>query len=147
MPSYCDAQQMNFVSLHSVRVNNNRRANMTMKQSIKLCQRRRPVVDPIPAFLDQLIAYEKECRKGGHLTANDTSENNDKVKKVSEGNGIFENNGAQKRTTEDNIGGDKKKRKVAGQAIGPSMAPARGPIISASIGPARGPPEKDSSAK
>ena len=125
-----------------VRLNNNRRANMTMRQSMKLCQRRRPVVDPIPAFLDQLMAYEKECRTGGHLTAHDTVENGEKVEK-----GICETGGDQKRTTEENIGGDEKKRRIAGPAKGPSMAPARGPVISASIGPARRPPEKESSGK
>lgn len=109
---------------------------MTMKQSLKLCQRRRPMVDPIPAFLDQLRAYEKECRAGGHLTAvDDTLENDDEV------------NAAGKRKTENNSGGDEKKRRVVGPAIGPSMAPARGPVVSASIGPAKGPPEKESRGK
>ena len=109
---------------------------MTMKQSLKLCQRRRPMVDPIPAFLDQLRAYEKECRAGGHLTAvDDTQENDDEV------------NAAGKRKTENNSGGDEKKRRVVGPAIGPSMAPARGPVVSASIGPAKGPPEKESRGK
>ncbi len=117
---------------------------MTMKQSLTLCKRRRPVVDPIPAFLDQLVAYEKECRTGGHLTANDTPEDNDQVMEVSVGNGICEKNGAQKRKTEDDSGGDGKKRRAVGPVIGPSMAPARGPVISASIGLARGPPKKES---
>ena len=115
---------------------------MTMKQSLKLCQRRRPMVDPIPAFLDQLRAYEKECRAGGHLTAvDDAQETDDEVKKDSE------NNAAGKRKTENNCGGDEKKRRVVGPAIGPSMAPDRGPVMSASIGPAKGPPEKESAGK
>ena len=44
---------------------------MTYAQSLLLCQRRRPVVDPIPSFCDQLRRYEKECREWGHLTAVD----------------------------------------------------------------------------
>ena len=51
---------------------------MTYKQSLSLCQRRRPVVNPIPAFCDQLIKYEKECRDWGYLTAVDGE---DKVKR------------------------------------------------------------------
>jgi hypothetical protein len=117
---------------------------MTMKQALKLCQRRRPMVDPIPAFLDQLRAYEKECRAGGHLTAvDDTQENDDKVKKDSEDYGC-KDDVAGKRKTENNSGGSEKKRRVIGPAIGPSMAPARGTVMSASIGPAKGPPEKES---
>jgi len=105
------------------------------------------MVDPIPAFLDQLRAYEKECRTQGHLTVvDDTNENYDEVKKDSKGDMSCRDNGAGKRKTENNSGGDEKKRRVVGPAIGPSMAPARGPVT-ASIGPARGPPQKEFGGK
>ncbi|EED95851.1 dual specificity protein phosphatase, partial [Thalassiosira pseudonana CCMP1335] len=35
-----------------------RKTNMTLQQSLQLCQRRREMVDPIPAFIDQLKEYE-----------------------------------------------------------------------------------------
>ncbi|KAL7502842.1 hypothetical protein ACHAWX_000540 [Stephanocyclus meneghinianus] len=46
-----------------------RKANMTYEQSLQLCQKRRGVVDPIPAFREQLRKYEKDCREWGYLTA------------------------------------------------------------------------------
>lgn len=52
-----------------------RKTNMTYKQSLLLCQRRRPVVDPIPSFCDQLRRYETECREWGYLTAVDAIQN------------------------------------------------------------------------
>ena len=127
-----------------------RKANMTLTQSLKLCQRRRPVVDPIPAFLDQLATYERECRTLGYLTAvDDTGRNNetgDNIAKV-HANGKDVAIGGQKRKVEVGDGDDGKKNKVIlGPVIGPS-APTTPPITchgrSAVIGPARGPPTKE----
>eukprot|EP00978_Attheya_sp_CCMP212_P039263 scaffold202677_cov51-Attheya_sp.AAC.2 len=39
-----------------------RKAGMTMDESLDLCRSRRPVVDPIPAFLEQLRQYEEKCK-------------------------------------------------------------------------------------
>eukprot|EP00804_Cyclotella_cryptica_P030829 CCRYP_015066-RA/>CCRYP_015066-RA protein AED:0.22 eAED:0.64 QI:0/0/0/1/0.5/0.33/3/0/304 len=52
-----------------------RKANMTYEQSLQLCQKRRRVVDPIPAFCEQLKEYEKDCREWGYLTAVNQEEN------------------------------------------------------------------------
>eukprot|EP00571_Detonula_confervacea_P007588 CAMPEP_0172321156 /NCGR_PEP_ID=MMETSP1058-20130122/42511_1 /TAXON_ID=83371 /ORGANISM="Detonula confervacea, Strain CCMP 353" /LENGTH=163 /DNA_ID=CAMNT_0013036587 /DNA_START=364 /DNA_END=852 /DNA_ORIENTATION=- len=125
---------------------------MTMKQSLKLCQRRRPVADPNSAFLDQLRAYEKDCRTWGHLTAvDDALENVDAGKKVSKKDGNDGDNsgisaGGEKRKA-DNIGcSNGKKKRIVGPAIGP-IGPPRGPVKSAAIGPSMGPPTKVSSEK
>jgi len=48
-----------------------KKSNMTLNQALSLCKRRRVEVCPIPAFIEQLEAYEKECRECGHLTAFD----------------------------------------------------------------------------
>ena len=57
--------------LHRPMEKRNRKANMTYQQSLHLCHRRRPVVDPIPAFRDQLKEYELKCRAWGYLTSAD----------------------------------------------------------------------------
>ena len=44
---------------------------MTYQQALQLCKERRAAVDPIPAFCEQLIKYERECRLLGYLTASD----------------------------------------------------------------------------
>lgn len=140
---------------------------MTFQQSLNLCQRRRPAVDPIPAFRVQLKDYESKCRSQGYLTALDDTDGtflengsgvtgkeisanvNDKRKKCSDDNAF------SKRDAE-------KKRKVMGPSIGPSDGPSIGPPPSAptkvhlkthsigpkqrpSIGPSIGPtmPAKD----
>lgn len=123
---------------------------MTLTQSLKLCQRRRPVVDPIPAFLDQLATYERECRTLGYLTAvDDTGRNNetgDNIAKV-HANGKDVAIGGQKRKVEVGDGDHRKKNKVIlGPVIGPSAPttpPITCPVRSAVIGPARGPPTKE----
>jgi len=137
-----------------------RKANMTMEQSLQLCKRRRPVVDPNSAFMDQLRAYEKDCREWGHLTAVDG-----KPKKVSKVNGRESgggdrdkkfpcnngkdrgmSSGGDKRGAGENRGhGDeKKKQRTVGPMgpprgpVGPNMLP-NGPVRYAAIGPAMGP--------
>lgn len=66
--------QWNYLSIGNHMEKFNRKTNMTYEQAFRLCQRRRPVVDPIPAFCDQLRKYEKDCREWGYLTA--VEENN-----------------------------------------------------------------------
>ena len=137
-----------------------RKANMTMNQSLKLCRRRRPMVDPIPTFLDQLRTYEKECRSWGHLT---TVDDDDDGAKQDDGNGsapveggdgteekYSEKDGNAKNTGINKSGGEKRKadninccgsgeKETKKRMVGP-IGPARGPVTgSASIGPARGP--------
>lgn len=120
-----------------------RKANMTLKQSLQLCQRRRPVAGPIPAFLDQLKTYEGECRSWGHLTAVDETLGNTKdAEKVTAADISGEkvktiiNVGEKKRKAED-IGCDDGMKKK--QVVGP-IGPPRGPAVkSAAIGPQRGP--------
>lgn len=117
---------------------------MTLTQSLKLCQRRRPMVDPIPAFLHQLATYERECRTLGYLTAVDeVLKNNDTDERVAE---AFVGTGGQKRKAESSGNDDgMKKRSIVGPAIGPSTSSTllRGRGRSAVIGPARGPPTEE----
>mmetsp|Transcript_10537 Transcript_10537/g.18736 ORF Transcript_10537/g.18736 Transcript_10537/m.18736 type:complete len:181 (+) Transcript_10537:336-878(+) len=135
-----------------------RKANMTLQQSLKVCQRRRPMVDPNPGFSDQLRTYERECRAGGHLTSMDNQLDNVKakekeiveggaIKKVSEKNGSVRDNtctsaGGEKRKAENSGCGDGKKKRT----VGP-IGPPRGPVKSAAIGPVMRPPTKASSEK
>jgi len=123
---------------------------MTLAQSLKLCQRRRPIVDPIPAFMDQLSKYEKECRTMGYLTAVDAKlDNNDADKKVveaqdNESDNICDITAGEKRKASSSSDSGKK-QKAIGPMIGPSSCttPIKGPGRSAVIGPARGPLSKE----
>jgi hypothetical protein len=111
---------------------------MTLTQSLKLCQRRRPMVDPIPAFLHQLASYERECRTLGYLTAvDDVLINNDSVAEAYVGTG-----GQKRKAKSSDSDDDMKKKAIVGPAIGPSTL-LKGPGRSAVIGPARGPPTKE----
>lgn len=125
---------------------------MTLTLCLKLCQRRRPMVDPIPAFLHQLSKYEKECRTMGYLTAvDDTVENNDAGKKVAEAHDNESDNtcdstaGEKRKANSSGSSDSGKKQKAAGPMIGPSSCtmPSKGPGRSAVIGPARGPPSNE----
>lgn len=116
-----------------------RKANMTLNQSLKLCQRRRSVVDPNCAFVGQLRTYEKECREWGHLTsvdptpdnANATDQDIGAAKRVSvEGVSGGNSAGAEKRKAHEGVG-DGKKRRTAGP-----RGPPRGPARSVVVGPA-----------
>eukprot|EP00956_Cyclotella_meneghiniana_P004409 scaffold5380_cov91-Cyclotella_meneghiniana.AAC.4 len=134
---------------------------MTYQQSLALCQRRRPVVNPIPAFCDQLIKYEKECRDWGYLTAVDGE---DEVKKRHQPstcadnagvNSTMESSSEKKRKVEvDNksnkVNGETKKSK----SVGPTMPPMEhsvgiGPTsiaVKPIVGPSRGPPDSESAS-
>ena len=90
-----------------------------MKLSLALCQRRRPVADPIPAFVEQLKAYEKECRQFGHLTAVDSSKPS--IGPSSDGSG-----GKRKAESESSSSDGKSGKK---RAVGPSIGPPIGPSI------------------
>jgi len=119
-----------------------RKANMTMNQSLKLCQRRRPIVDPNPAFMNQLRTFERECREGGHLTSVDIQDVNVGVNEKDIGkndvdrgvrNDIGPCVGGKKRKGENiGCGNDGWKKRMVGP-IGPSRGPA------AAIGPAMPP--------
>lgn len=103
-----------------------RKANMTLDKSLKLCQRRRPVADPIPAFIEQLKAYEKECQSWGHLTS---VADDDSDKKASGNNDIIYSaidNSGEKRKAEDSSGDDGRKKRAVGPSIGP-IGPVRPP--------------------
>mmetsp|Transcript_26300 Transcript_26300/g.53850 ORF Transcript_26300/g.53850 Transcript_26300/m.53850 type:complete len:155 (-) Transcript_26300:87-551(-) len=123
---------------------------MTFQQSLKLCRRRRPEVDPIPAFLVQLKNFEIDCRSLGYLTALDDADGT-----------LLESGGSVKgREISANVNSDKRKkvsdddtcsvrdvdkrRKVEGTSIGPSIGPTQPATVSAkaslktqSIGPKR----------
>ena len=119
--NYINTQQQN-----SLR---NRKCNMTMKQSLTLCQRRRPIADPIPAFVEQLKAYEKECRQFGHLTAVDNDSS-----KPSAGPSSGSISGGKRKVESESSSSDGKsaKKRAVGPSIGPSISiPSKG----ASTGP------------
>lgn len=125
---------------------------MTMDQSLELCKRRRPIVDPNSAFMGQLRTYEKDCRDWGHLTAvngKDCDESaggeygksprkNDSGAEFRSGDG-----GGEKRKAVENCGcDDKRKNKRVVGPVGPPVGPIgpAGPTRSASpvpVGPAR----------
>ena len=111
---------------------------MTMKLSLALCQRRRPVADPIPAFVEQLKAYEKECRQFGHLTAVDSSKPS--IGPSSDGSG-----GKRKAESESSSSDGKSGKK---RAVGPSIGPPIGPSIPTKGASVVGPTlKKDSTEK
>jgi len=89
------------------------RAELTLLEGMNLCKRRRPEVEPIPAFVRQLKIYESRCAEMGMI-----------------------------RVTNDITEGDRhmrgQKRKVIGVKIGPARGPARGPNTSI-IGPNKNP--------
>lgn len=119
---------------------------MTLKQSLALCKRRRPMVDPISAFLEQLRRYEQECISWGHLSVSDEKASDNSVTKASAkvasvGPAKPSLGVGDKRKTADsgnNGDGDKKKRIVG--PIGPPRGPAKPTVAAATIGPAMGQP-------
>lgn len=127
---------------------------MTFEQGFQLCHQRRSLVEPIPAFCEQLKKYEKECRELGYLTAIDeqsdsknsnyngcslgSSESLEKQRKASnESNHIETQIVGDKRKAEESADGFHKKR-VVGPSIGPSIGPCRTTAATA-IGPQRHP--------
>jgi len=127
-----------------------RKANMTLNQSLILCQRRRPMVDPNPAFLDQLRTYERECWAGGHLTSMDVKQHVVKAKGIESlvdavGNNVFDKWDCVKDNTEHGDGGGKRKSEDSGFVVGRKKTssgpiwPLRGPVRSAATGAMRGP--------
>lgn len=124
---------------------------MTYQQSLALCQRRRPVVNPIPAFCDQLIKYEKECRDWGYLTAVDGQ---DEVKKRQQPSTCADNAGV----TSTMESSSEKKRKVEvdnksnktnggtkkSKSVGPTMPPMEhSKAVKPIVGPSRGPSDSE----
>ena len=109
---------------------------MTLDKSLKLCQRRRPVADPISAFIEQLKSYEKECRSWGHLTS---VADDDSVEKAS-GNGDIIYSG-EKRKAEDSSGDDGRKKRAVGPSIGP-IGPVRPPTKPKGASDEKGPAKR-----
>lgn len=114
---------------------------MTLDKSLKLCQRRRPVADPIPAFIEQLKAYEKECQSWGHLTS---VADDDSDKKASGNNDIIYSaidNSGEKRKAEDSSGDDGRKKRAVGPSIGP-IGPVRPPTKPKGASDEKGPAKR-----
>ena len=118
---------------------------MTLNQSLKLCQRRRSVVDPNCAFMSQLQTYEKECREWGHLTSVDRTPDSTNAtdqdigtaksisaEVVSGGNSAD----AEKRKAQGGVGEGKKRRTVGPR--GPPRGPARGIVLGPATRPVSG---------
>lgn len=93
------------------------KGGMTLHNSLDLVKRRRPCAGPIPAFMEQLQRYEKECKEKGLI--------NDEIKNLRD----------DKKDNDDNVRCDyivNNKRKADSQGkringpsrpIGPSMPP------------------------
>ena len=104
------------------------------------------MVDPIPAFCDQLKKYEKECREWGYLTATDEvkASNTQAPKDKSE---LLGDKRKVNVEHDDNGQNGSKKSKMAGPMlppqksapIGPAVGPATNDAIVPSIGPCTGP--------
>ena len=133
---------------------------MTYQQALQLCKQKRPAVDPIPAFHEQLKRYEQECRELGYLTA--TNAQNEKCNTKKEGtcseSSESTKNSSTIHTKTETVGSKRQveascdravKRRVGpskpsmGPSIGPSIGPSRpigiGPRIDQSISPSIGP--------
>ena len=85
---------------------------MSLDEGLTLCRRRRPEVNPIPAFMSQLVAYEKTCMDLGLISKSDDSKGTGAV---------------------NNIGGSKRKRVIG--VLGPTQRPRIGPSIGPSLPP------------
>jgi len=99
-------------------------SGLTLQEGIDICKRRRPEIDPIPAFVGQLKIYETQCRESGMIQP------------------TTNNHGSDGRCDRQDRGA---KRKAGWAAIGPFRGPARGPTkpfrgpARVPIGPFRGP--------
>lgn len=92
-------------------------AGLTLQEGMDLCKRRRPEVDPIPAFVEQLKIYESRCKKMDMVRSSENS---------------FGGVGSG------DLKGKSKKRKAGEVSIGPARGPPRGPTRPVH-GPPRGP--------
>lgn len=98
-------------------------AGLTLQEGMDLCKRRRPEVDPIPAFMEQLMTYESRCKKMGMLQSKDNiPQRNDAVN--------LKEKGMKRKTRELSIG----PARGPPRPIGPVLGPPKGPTKNA-IGP------------
>lgn len=94
------------------------------------------MVDPIPAFVDQLKKYEKECREWGYLTAVDEVDEKDKSIPSS---GDKRKIGGETDASEQNETQKKSKTKAGPSTMPSFQKPAPGPSAKPPIGPSVGP--------
>jgi hypothetical protein len=94
------------------------------------------VVDPIPAFVDQLKKFEKECREWGYLTAVDEVDEKDKSIPSSRDKRKID---CETDASEQNETQKKSKTKAGPSTMPSSQKPAPGPSAKPPIGPSVGP--------
>ncbi len=92
---------------------------MSLEESLTLMKRRRPCVDPIPAFLEQLKRYEEECKSLGLIKKK--IEDGNREDRVPEGKEDYDDGSSSKKRKAGSQG-----KRVLGpmRPIGPSMPPS-----------------------
>ena len=80
---------------------------MTFDSALELCQKKRPGVEPIPAFVDQLRRYEIQCREVGLIPSCST-----------------DGGGAEGQDETSEKDGNRKRKTSKSSAIGPSLPPS-----------------------
>uniref|UniRef100_A0A7R9ZF94 protein-tyrosine-phosphatase n=1 Tax=Pseudictyota dubia TaxID=2749911 RepID=A0A7R9ZF94_9STRA len=91
-----------------------RKLGMTFDKAFALCRRRRPDVNPIPAFVTQMRKYEMKCRKMGIISSDEGSELSSKKRKSPAG---------PSRGPSGQVPATGLSRPVQGPAIGPLLPP------------------------
>lgn len=100
--------EQNYIPIYS-------KAEISLADGLKMIQRRRPSALPIPAFMEILDQYAKECGTGDH-------------------------DDSKKRSSESQSSASDRKRPRVGPPIGPSIGPARPQQNIKEIGPSLPPP-------
>lgn len=80
---------------------------MTFDSALELCQKKRPGVEPIPAFVDQLRRYEIQCREVGLIPSCST-----------------DGGGAEGQDETSEKDGNRKRKTSKSSSIGPSLPPS-----------------------
>jgi hypothetical protein len=80
---------------------------MTFDSALELCQKKRPGVEPIPAFVDQLRCYEIQCREVGLIPSCST-----------------DGGGAEGQDETSEKDGSRKRKTSKSSSIGPSLPPS-----------------------
>lgn len=80
---------------------------MAFDSALELCQKKRPGVEPIPAFVDQLRCYEIQCREVGLIPSCST-----------------DGGGAEGQDETSEKDGSRKRKTSKSSSIGPSLPPS-----------------------
>lgn len=133
-----------------------RNTDMSLDKALEMIQRRRPEVEPIPAFRVILKQYEAECFKEREASNDNSAVEKRRTKKKKQivGPSMGPSAAGAATNNDDDVGGNNnnKRRRIGPPAMEPSIGPARGPTnigpslppsSAISIGPAMPPPKVD----